>query len=129
MKGTYHWGYDEATTLPGEREALIKYFKVWLKMFFKHPGCYIDATYNNIYAYFYPEQSRHEGYYQITNDPVVDVGAFKFNYVFNYDNARSLIENISEIMRRIPALGLLYSSGTYDLVLLFIALYWLIKKN
>ena len=33
---------------------LRAYFKVWGKMFFKHPGIYIQATMNNVYDYFYP---------------------------------------------------------------------------
>ena len=32
---------------------LKAYFRVWMKMFFKHPGVYIQATMNNHYQYFY----------------------------------------------------------------------------
>ncbi|MBR4670041.1 MAG: hypothetical protein IKO84_05535 [Butyrivibrio sp.] len=34
---------------------LIRYFKVWFLMFFKHPLCYIEATWNQNYYIFMPD--------------------------------------------------------------------------
>jgi len=36
------------------REELIAYFQVWFHQFLKHPGVYVQATMNNVYALFYP---------------------------------------------------------------------------
>lgn len=33
-------------------EDLLEYFKVWIKMFFKHPLAYFDAYFNQFYGYF-----------------------------------------------------------------------------
>jgi hypothetical protein len=34
---------------------LLRYFKVWFLMFFKHPLCYIEATWNQSYYVFMPD--------------------------------------------------------------------------
>ncbi|MDE7324440.1 MAG: hypothetical protein K2N73_17340 [Lachnospiraceae bacterium] len=36
------------------KEDLIRYFKTWFCMFWRHPGTYAAATLNNYYGYFYP---------------------------------------------------------------------------
>lgn len=46
VKSTYH---AEGT---GE---LIAYFKVWLQQFFKHPLCYVEATWNQNYYLLAPQ--------------------------------------------------------------------------
>lgn len=35
-------------------DALKEYFRAWLSMGLRHPGCYVQATIANTYAYFYP---------------------------------------------------------------------------
>lgn len=35
-------------------DALKEYFKAWASMGLRHPGCYVQATIANTYAYFYP---------------------------------------------------------------------------
>ena len=35
-------------------DALRDYFRAWLSMGLRHPGCYVQATVANTYAYFYP---------------------------------------------------------------------------
>ncbi|WP_029233427.1 DUF6020 family protein [Butyrivibrio sp. VCB2006] len=36
-------------------EQLSAYFKTWFKMFFKHPMCYVEATWNQSYYIFMPD--------------------------------------------------------------------------
>lgn len=36
-------------------EQLNTYFKTWFKMFFKHPMCYVEATWNQSYYIFMPD--------------------------------------------------------------------------
>lgn len=51
-----------------EKEEFIKYINVWFKQFLKHPFCYMSATFNGIYGYFYPEKGEYYGYgYQRDN--------------------------------------------------------------
>ena len=37
-----------------EKEELAAYFQLWFRQFLKHPGVYVEATMNNVYAMFYP---------------------------------------------------------------------------
>lgn len=132
VKGTYHWAYDAAILQDGEEEALNAYFKVWMAMFFKHPLCYIEATLNNTYEYFYIDATSkysNTGYYKIVNDPTVDIGVFDFSYIFNMNPFRDIIEGFSEVMRRIPAVGTLYGTGIYDIVFLLILFIYISKKD
>ena len=50
-----------------DSEDLKAYFKVWFQMFLKHPVCYIEATLNNYYGYFYmgnDDTDRRTRYYE-----------------------------------------------------------------
>lgn len=55
VKETYHEEADE--------EDLWTYFQTWWRMFWKHPGVYVEATINNIFHYFYPTTSQQEPSY------------------------------------------------------------------
>lgn len=131
VKGTYHWAYNEAVTKPGEAEALSAYFKVWLKQFKKHPDCYIQATFNQIYQYFYPEKGPDSGlgYYLITDDPVVDVGAFNISHFISWDVPRNVLEEWGNFLSRASGIGLLYCSGTYSWILILFCFYYIFTKK
>ncbi len=132
VKGTYHWAYDTAVENPGEKEALKAYFLVWIKGFFKHPDCYMQATLNNIYGYFYPDETSGDaqaGYYLITNDPVVDHGFFDISFINDWPEMRDFLERFSECMRRIPGIGLLYSSGSWTWVIITLSAFFIYKKK
>ena len=132
VKGTYHWAYDTAVENPGEKEALQAYFQAWLKGLFKRPGCYVQATLNNIYGYFYPDETSgytQAGYYLITDDPVVDHGFFDIEFTNNWPEMRYFLERFSECMRRLPGIGLLYSSGTWSWMLIILSVFFIARKK
>ena len=132
VKGTYHWAYDTAVENPGEKEALQAYFQAWLKGLFKRPGCYVQATLNNIYGYFYPDETSgytQAGYYLITDDPVVDYGFFDIEFTNNWPEMRYFLERFSECMRRLPGIGLLYSSGTWSWMLIILSVFFITRKK
>ena len=132
VKGTYHWAYDTAVENPGEKEALQAYFQAWLKGLFKRPGCYVQATLNNIYGYFYPDETSgytQAGYYLITDDPVVDYGFFDIEFTNNWPEMRYFLERFSECMRRLPGIGLLYSSGTWSWMLIILSVFFIVRKK
>lgn len=45
-------------TFHGTKEELMPYFKVWLRLFFRHPITYADAALNTCYGFFYPDASQ-----------------------------------------------------------------------
>lgn len=62
-------------TYRGDSDYLKNYFRVWIKMFFKHPEIYIQATMNNYYQYFY--------------------WGSKFTMYYSYSYSRFCMENIN----------------------------------
>lgn len=66
VKNTYRLNLS-----PEETRLLKNYFKTWFKMFFRHPGTYIQATMANSFAYYtftpyfnlYRPQSPGDGFY------------------------------------------------------------------
>lgn len=52
----------------GDESALLLYFKVWFKQFWRHPFCYLSATWEQNYYLFVPEASKNSiVFYQDTN--------------------------------------------------------------
>ncbi|MFI3212515.1 MAG: DUF6020 family protein [Eubacteriales bacterium] len=47
VKSTFNYG--------ASNEQLISYLQVWIKYFFKHPLCYVEATWNQNYYLFMPD--------------------------------------------------------------------------
>jgi len=107
---------------------LKAYFNAWASMFLKHPGVYVDATLNNIYAYFYSEHKNFVdeeiGFYGITNNnPNLNI---HFN---NLEQGRLILENIAASICDTPIIGLLYSCFIYTWALLVLTFYILSKKK
>lgn len=92
----------------------------------------MQATLNNIYGYFYPDETSGDaqaGYYLITNDPVVDHGFFDISFINDWPEMRDFLERFSECMRRIPGIGLLYSSGSWTWVIITLSAFFIYKKK
>ena len=92
----------------------LDYIKVWLKQFLKHPGCYIQATINNSFGYFYPgyiQNSISNMQFYIKGEPLA-TGDFDIHYV-NNEMLRDYFMNYSLLWFKIPGLSLLLYPGTY----------------
>ena len=117
------------STFKGEssKEDFGRYIGVWFGMFFKHPGTYIQATMNNIYGYFYPENL---GYY-------TDVYYMSMCIDENKIYAPPALKKASEVLcdmnmrsRNLPIAGLFSSMGFYVWLDIFAAVYfWFFKKD
>lgn len=106
---------------------LKKYFKVWFKCFFKHPLVYIEATLNNIYGYFSPQDTNWYIYYKydtrITQDNLV-------NYHYNdLDGLRKILSSYAQGFPYLPLIGLLANIGFNTWILLGMVIYSLTKKK
>lgn len=107
---------------------LKSYFQAWFSMFLKHPLVYVDATLNNVYAYFYSEHKNFVdeeiGFYIITNkNPDLDI---HFNKL---ENGRLMLEDIATSICNTPIIGLLYSCYIYTWALFTLTFYILYKKK
>ena len=48
-------------------EMLNDYYRVWWKMFLRHPDSYIQATLNNTYGFFYINRNSSIAYLEFSN--------------------------------------------------------------
>lgn len=106
---------------------LKEYFKVWFKCFFRHPIVYIEATLNNIYGYFSPQDTNWYIYFKydtrITEDNLV-------NYHYNdLSTLRLLLSGYAQGFPYIPIIGLISNIGFNTWILLGIAIYSILKKK
>ena len=111
-------------------EDLLNYFKVWFKMFQKHPGVYFEATFHNTFGYYYPFYNCDVmGPYQfnIMVAPVA-TGDFDIHYVVP-ENVRKIIYAYSDFWREVPGAGQIVNPGTYTWILLICIGYLCYKKN
>lgn len=106
---------------------LQSYFKVWWKYLLKEPGCYIDATLNNNYGYFYPNSTKWYIYYNydpiITEDNLVD---YHYNKL---DIIRKILISYGIIFPYIPVIGLLSNIGFGLFSILYIVASLIDKKK
>lgn len=107
------------------KEELINYFKVWFKNFFKYPTDYIQATLNNTYQYFYPDQNKNIGYTSLEG---LDDGIFDVKINTKFDGARTIIVNMHKALRNLPIIGMIYRVG-FHIYMMLIAIGYLIWKK
>ena len=128
---------------------LSDYFKVWFKMFWKHPAVYFQATINNIYAYFSPSTPAPIDSFVIVDmtefilprpetifiepeggphRPVIFEGLLYYPSVFS-EQARKACANIVYSLRQTPGIGLLWNIGTYTWIVLFLSALALYQKK
>ena len=88
---------------------LKKYFEVWFKYLLKEPKIYIEATINNMYGYFYPNDHIWYFYHKKYN-VLNDVG-----YDYHYNGLswlRMILYGYGEGFAYVPVIGLLVNIGS-----------------
>lgn len=112
VKATYKEGSNS--------KELKEYFKVWYQMFWKHPKCYIEATLNNYYGYFYmghDATDRRVRYYQSFSTRCmiqrVNTKGFEFHHLECFKGVREYQEMVSEIFLHLPISSILQASAFY----------------
>ena len=119
IKDTYN---KYATT-----DDLINYFKVWFKMFLKHPWSYVESFIHLNYGYYYPGVKR-----QVTYDCYNSYGARKV--MRNNDGFTELSANVPNVFQHIcllvqylasfaPILCFMVDTGVFIWVWIFMILF------
>ena len=110
---------------------LIDYFVVWVKMFFKHPACYVDGLLHCTFGYIYPFfLNLHDNFYvqTSTNEKVIGAGLDIFHV-----NTEGLMKFFIDLMygwADNPWLNWMMSPGTYTWFgLVLFLLLWAKKKR
>lgn len=107
-------------------EDFSEYLGVWFSQFFKHPTVYVQATLNNIYGYFYPEDI---GYYK---DLFFMSGCVDENKIFAPEGFKEASEKLCDInmkSRKLPVIGLFSSLGFFVWADIFIMVYFMLYKK
>lgn len=125
------WRFREHAT----QEELRTYAKVWLAMFIKHPGVYVQATMNNYYAYFYSKGQPFEGCsYELSQECMEVMNnklqplEMEFSYPMNLNETRLKYEKVREKIAKIPIISLVMMPATYTW-LLFLQFFYSIKSK
>lgn len=110
VKGTYR--------IEAGSDELKEYFKVWFRMFWKHPGTYIAATINNYYGYFYPIVNNIQKLYSTSVGSMNNAnrdGYFQFSNMQSSECRflREFLAFIDLIWMRIPILNLFITNAFY----------------
>lgn len=108
------------------KDDIKNYFKVWGKMFFKHPDAYINATISNNFGYFYPSDYNWYVYTNL-NRKLKEAG---YDYHFNnLESGRNILKGYSGSFMYIPVLNLTVSCGFYTWVYMFLGVLLIVMKK
>lgn len=110
------------------KEDLFNYLKVWFKYLFKDPICYINATLDNTFGYFYPNVHRWYLYYDYWDD-LVDPTIIDYHFNDSTWWLRVPLTNYGETFPYIPLIGLLSNIGASAWMLIILTIYLMTKKN
>ncbi|MCM1064748.1 MAG: DUF6020 family protein [Eubacterium sp.] len=106
---------------------LSEYNKVWFRMFWKHPGCYVAAFINKAYGYLAPVAQNIEGWIGIAEPDwfFADLGIY---HAFNRDLAQILVQ-IWNLSMTLPLVRYLCTPGLYTWIVLALSLMLLRKRR
>ncbi|HHW68815.1 MAG TPA: hypothetical protein GX747_00545, partial [Tenericutes bacterium] len=107
-------------------EDLKNYFKAWFNGLTKRPDIYIEATFNNIYGYFYPNKTSWYIYYKYDTRIVEDGFNYKYN---NLSFSRDLLSSVGRSFPYIPIIGMSVNIGFNVWILCIMLTYMFYKKR
>ena len=110
------------------KEDLFNYLKVWFKYLFKDPLCYINATLDNTFGYYYPNVHRWYLYYDYWDD-LVDPTIIDYHFNDSTWWLRVPLTNYGETFPYIPLIGLFANIGISAWMLIILTTYLMTKKN
>ncbi len=118
------------------REQLADYFRVWFRMFFKHPNIYVQATMNNYYRYFYPGPTQlsanhsdwSEECMELTNGTIAPLD-LEFFYPERFREIRTNYEFLRSKMDAIPIYNMLVNPALYVWAIVLCVFYGFKKGN
>ena len=120
--------YKESASSKDRKE----YFKIWFKMFFKHPITYVEATLNSTYGYYYPNKLEFKdnvAQFTIDAPDIVNVSNFSLKQIDKFYFVRDKFIKAIKVIRVIPIIGLFFNCGTYTWILIFDCLILIYKRK
>lgn len=117
-------------------DELAAYFRVWFQMFLKHPDIYLQATFNNVYGYFYPAGYGAETFSYVKSsqhmekiNEILEEFGTDLHYPERFDGLRVWMEDMRDRIFHLPVLSVLNLAGCYIWTLLLMFFYCLKKQK
>lgn len=112
-------------------EALSDYLSTWFKMFFKHPGTYICATFDNIKYLFVPNQENPYSYFPVMLE---SSDILNEHDVFQLHNAKiqpvyMLLSVVNDRLATLPVFMLAYQACFYVWLTVAGCVWLLVRRN
>lgn len=105
---------------------LTEYMKIWVQMFFKHPGCYVAAFINKGYGYLAPVEQNIEAWVQLEYPEYAQ--ELGIHHVFPIQTSEFLLQ-IWLLSMRLPLVKYLCTPGLYTWILLILTFFLWKKKK
>ncbi len=134
VKENYHYETVDDSKIyfkDASSDEVKDYLFIWFKMFFKHPKCYIFATINSTYGYFYPDKTEYKdgiALYEFGYIEGIDNGMFNVHRIDSFHDASDVLEQYAYATRTTP-IGIIYSCGTYFFFLVIITAIFIYFKK
>lgn len=113
-------------------EDLKAYFGVWFAQLCKHPDTYVQAWFNHIYGYFYPNREQFWegiGRYYIGSVQYYWDDYLEMEFAIEYRELRDMFEQEAYVVNRLPLVGMLYSCGFHNYILIGCITFLLARKK
>ena len=109
-------------------QELQEYFITWFKMFFKHPGCYVEAFLNNTYGYFYYGDEPAWKYTKTESENIqglINPAGFDIHHIESLHSVRTLVAQYESLLTHFPVISIFSSCAffTWITILLFMLLW------
>lgn len=114
------------------QQDLVKYFKNWFFMFFKHPGCYVEAFLNNTYGYFYFGDAAVWKYDKTESENVqslINPSGFNIHHIDKLHSLSTFAEFYIKLFNHLPIISLFHCSAFYTWVLIVLIAIILYKSK
>ena len=116
--------------LKATKRELLDYILVWGKCFLKHPDSYIQAAFNLGYGYIYPGLIKSDMVYDTKIDLIFYEGeGLAFQNVKIFESARLFLDELGQLLTRIPVLSLFMSMGFMAWIHFSAISYTIVKKQ
>ena len=118
-------------TYRGDNSKLPAYFKVWMRMFFKHPSCYIKATLRGVYGYLAPVTPELPSIITGYKGLGIEDDSLKYGIQINDENSKPVqfLYKLRERCLQIPVANCILMPGLYTWVVILSALGLMWKKK
>lgn len=123
------------TTYRAESTAdLAAYFKLWLRQFFRHPLCYVEATWNQNYYLFAPyvdnivyNKNCYSGAETLWDEPVYET--LNIHIPESLEGLDAVAVSLYSLLTKLPVIGMLNNVAFYMILMTMVFVFMLADRR